>query len=691
MIRKLAVAVAVLLPLPSCGATSAVEPPQKAATTTAPDATPERQGEVAAGMNRAADACNDFYEYATGAWLNQNPIPEGKPRWSRRAAKREENQRRVQGILEELAAKKDWPAGSTEQQVGDLYASCMDEAAIEAAGVKPLEPLFAELDGIKNRADVQRSVRRLHEVAVPAPFGLTGAMDNKEPLRFSATVVAGGMGLPGRDHYLKEEPALAEARAKYLVHVANLFKLKGASEAEAKKAAQSVFALEKKLAQAALDGAAAADPAKTEKRMTFAELQKLAPGVDWATYFDEAKLPRADVIVHQPELLRRVSKELRSTPVAAWKAYLTWHLLSSASPWLSKPFAEESFGFRDKFLAGAAEMRPRAALCAELTEGQLGDALGKEYVERYFPPEAKARVMDMLQNLVAVLKEDVARVTWMTPETKKKALEKLATYRPQAGYPDKWLDYSSLTIRREALWDNVAAARRFNVDDNRGQIGKPSDPGRWQLPASSSGAYLDLQLNTIVLPAGFLQAPAFRMDATDAVNYGGIGAGVAHDMTHAIDAGGADLDAQGRPQNWWTDADRKEFEKRGQCFIEQYEAYDVGPGARHDGKLILSEAIGDLAGVRLAYMALQRSMKSRPVPVVDGLTPEQQFFVSYAQLRAEALSPELQQKYLKSDTHALPKYRVIGPVSTMPEFHQAFSCQAGAPMVRPAEKRCDVW
>jgi endothelin-converting enzyme/putative endopeptidase len=299
--------------------------------------------------------------------------------------------------------------------------------------------------------------------------------------------------------------------------------------------------------------------------------------------------------------------------------------------------------------------------------------------------------MEMLQNLLAVLKEDVARVPWMTPETKKKALEKLATYRPQAGYPDKWRDYSSVTIRREAFWENVAAGRRFLVDDNRSQVGKPSDPGLWQLPPHSSGAYLDLQLNTIVLPAGFLQAPAFRLDATDAVNYGGIGAGVAHDMTHAIDLGGADLDAQGRPQNWWTDADRKEFEKRGQCMIEQYEAYDVGPGARHDGKLILSEAIGDLAGVRLAYLALQRSMKSRPVPVVDGLTAEQQFFVSYGQLRAEALSPETQQTYLKSDTHALPKYRVIGPLSTMPEFHQAFSCKAGAAMVRPPEKRCEMW
>jgi putative endopeptidase len=567
----------------------------------------------------------------------------------------------------------------------------MDEAAVDAAGLTPLAPLLADLDGTKSRADVQRAIRRLHQLAVPAPFVVTGAIDNQAPLRFVANVVAGGLGLPDRDHYLKEEPRFAEARAKYLVHVANVFKRKGVADAPASKAAESVFALEKKLAQASLEGAAAADPAKTEHKMTFAQLQKLAPDVDWATYFDEAKLPRAEVNVQQPEFLKAVSNELRSTPVATWKTYLTWQLLASASPWLSRPFADESFSFSDKFLAGASEMRPRAARCAELTEGQLGEALGKKYVEKYFPPEAKAKVMEMLQNLLAVLKEDVARVPWMTPETKQKALEKLASYRPQAGYPDKWLDYSGVPIRRDAFWGNVAAARRFVVDDNRSQVGKPSDPGRWQLPASSSGAYLELQLNAIVLPAGFLQTPAFRLEATDAVNYGGIGAGVAHDMTHAIDAGGAELDPQGRPRNWWSDADRKEFEKRGQCIIEQYEAYDLGPGLRHDGKRVRSEAIGDLAGVRLAYLALQRSMKTRPVPAVDGLTPEQQFFVSYAQLRAEALSPEARQKYLTSDTHALPKYRVNGPLSTMPEFHQAFACKAGAAMVRSPEQRCDIW
>ena len=482
-----------------------------------------------------------------------------------------------------------------------------------------------------------------------------------------------------------------DARAKYLVHVANVLELKGMPDAQARKAADAVFALEKRLAEASLDGAAAADPVQTSHKMTFAELEKLAPSFDWATYFDEAKLPRVDLNVNEPKFIKQVDKELKATPVATWKSYLTWQLLDSASPWLSRPFVEESFNFKDKFLGGAAEMKPRAARCAELTEALLGEEVGKKYAERYFPPAAKTKVKEIIHNLLAVLKEDVADMVWMGPETKKKALEKLGTYKIEVGYPDRWRDHSSVIIRRENFWANVAAGRRFNVNENRRHVGKPSDPGFWPLPPSSSGANIDLQLNSIVLPAGFLQSWSFRLDATDAVNYGAIGAGAAHDMTHAIDVGGADVDHLGRPKNWWTDADRKEWEKRGQCVIDQYEGYSIEPGIHHQGKLVLSEAIGDLAGVRLAYLALQKSMKSRPVPTVNGFTPEQQFFISYANLRAEAATPETQRQIVKEDSHAVAKYRVIGPLSSMPEFQRAFSCKAGAPMVRPPEKRCAVW
>jgi putative endopeptidase len=692
MIRSSVVAVALVLAVPSCGAPSAVEP---AAKVTSPPDKGDRvrgpEGVDTAALNRSADPCTDFYEYANGSWLAANPIPAATDRYGRRAASREENRRQVQGILDEISAKKDWPAGSVEQLVGDHYASCMDEAKIDAAGITPLELLLSEIDGIKTRADVQRVIRRLHEVAVPVPFNVTGAMDYQEATRFIATVVPGALGMPGRDHYLKPDPPLADARKKYLVHVANVLKLRGMPDAQAGKAAEAVFALEKRLAQASLDSAAAADPAATSHKMTFAELEKLAPGIDWATYFDEAKLPRDELNVNEPKLIKQVDKELKKTPVATWKTYLTFQLIDSASPWLSRPFVEESFNFKDKVLAGAAEMKPRAARCAESTEALLGEELGKKYAERHFTPAAKAKVQEILHNILAVLKDDVEELAWMAPETKKKALEKLGTYKIQVGYPDKWRNHSSVTIRRDNFWANVAAGRKFNVDENRRRIGKPTDPGYWQLPPSSSAAYIDLQLNSIVVPAGFLQSWTFRPDATDAVNYGLIGAGAGHDMTHAIDVGGADVDHMGRPKNWWTDADRKEFEKRGQCVIDQYEGYFIEPGIHHQGKLVLSEAIGDLAGVRLAYLALQKSMKNRPVPKVDGFTPEQQFFISYGNLRAEAARPETQRKIVKEDSHPVAKFRVIGPLSSLPEFQQAFSCKAGAAMVRPPERRCAVW
>ena len=692
MIKRFVVAVAMVLTVPSCGTGSAVTATKPTEMTSPPDAGREPEGVDTSALNRAIDPCTDFFEFANGGWLAANPIPASKQRWGRRAASREAVQRQVQGLIEELGAKQDWPPGSVEQLVGDHYASCMDEAKIDAEGLTPLEPLLAEIDGMRTRADVQRAIRRLHEVAVPAPFGVTGGMDYQEATRFIANVVAGGLAMPGRDHYLGPEPRFVDARAKYLVHVANVLELKGMPEAQARKAADAVFALEKRLAEASLDGATAADPAKTSHKMSFAELEKLAPSVDWVAYFDEAKLPRDDINVSEPKFVKQVDRELRRTPVATWRLYLTWQLLASASPWLSRPFVEESFSFKDKYLAGAAEMKPRAARCAELTESLLGEEVGKKFAERHFPPASKAKVREILHNTLAVLKDDVVPgADWMTPETKKKALEKLGTYKIQVGYPDESRDHSSVTIRRDNFWANVAAGRKFNVDENRRRIGKPSDPGFWLLPPSSPSAYIDLQLNSIVLPAGFLQWSSFRPDASDAVNYGGIGAGASHDMTHAIDIGGADVDHLGRPKNWWTDADREAFQKKGQCVIDQYDGYFIEPGVHHQGKLVLPEAIGDLAGVRLAYLALQKSMKSRPVPVIDGLSPEQQFFVAYAQLRAEAVRPETQRQIVKEDTHPLAKYRVIGPLSSMPEFQQAFSCTAGTPMVRPPEKRCAVW
>ena len=662
------------------------------ATTPSRDGASRLHGVAVADLDRRVDPCTDFFAFANGAWMAANPIPAGAARWGRRAVSRQANDKRIQALLEELSETKSQPAGSAPQLVGDYYASCMDRASVDAAGPSPLAPLLAEIQSARSLADVERLIRRLHEIAIPVPFGLTGGLDYHDPRKYVATVVAGALGMPDRDDYTKPDAPFAEKRERYRAHLARVLRLAGVSDEASQSGAGTVLALETRLAEASLDSAAAADPVATDHVMSFAELDALAPAVGWPAYFDEAKLPREDVAVAEPKLLRQIDKELRETPVDVWKPYLMWHLLESASPWLSSAFVDASLDFEDRVLGDASERKPRARFCAESTDALLPDAVGRTYVERFFPAAAKARVEGVIRSIMAVLEDDVAGVPWMQPETRKKALAKLATYSAEVGYPEAWKDDSSLAIRRDTLWANTVAARRSRVDDNRRQIGKPTAPHLWQVPSSAtSAAYLDLQLNEIVLPAGFLQWPQFDPEANDAVVYGAIGVGVAHDMTHSIDADGSTIDPFGRPTTWWGDADRSEFDKRAQCVIDQVEAFEVEPGLHHQGKRVRNEAIADLAGIRLAYLAFQKSLARHPVPVVDGFTPEQQFFLSAAQARAEAIRIEAERQMVKDDPHPVSKFRVNGTLANSPAFQEAFACKAGAAMVRPPEHRCAIW
>jgi endothelin-converting enzyme/putative endopeptidase len=567
----------------------------------------------------------------------------------------------------------------------------MDEGAIETAGLSPIAPLLADIDAMKTPADVQRAVRRLHDLGIAAPFGETGAYDTRAPKDFLLHLVPGGLGLPDRDAYLKNDPAAAQLREAYRQHIARVLALGGMPAGATRAAADAVIALETRLAEASLDAKTAADPAATEHRTTVDQLATMAPHIEWEAYFDEARLPRGPVNVAEPKFLAQVDREFKSTPVGVWKSYLRWQLLDAASPWLSKAFVDESFAFKDKTLGGATEMAPRAQRCADSTETLLGEPVGRLYADRYFRPAAKTKAREIANGLLAVLKEDVAGVSWMEPDTRKTALEKLDLMSVQVGYPDRWKDLSTLHLRRDALWANVAAARTFNVADVRRQIGKPTDRNGWLLAPSSPDAYLDPQLNELVLPAGFLQPPYFDAEATDAMNYGALGAGLAHDMTHAFDITGAVFDESGRARSWWTDADRQAFQRRAQCVIDQYEGYAIEPGVHHQGTLVLNEALGDQAGLHVAYRALEKSMATHPVPTVDGFTPAQQFFLAWAQFRGEAVTIETQRQMVKSDPHPVPKFRVIGPLANLPEFAQAFSCKPGAPMLRPPDQRCVVW
>lgn len=655
-------------------------------------AEPALHGVQIGDLDRNAKPCDDFFEFANGGWRAAHPIPASMSRWSRRWEAGEKAKDHLKAILDDVSARGSWRAGSVEQLIGDFYGACMNERAVNALGSKPIEPLLKEIDAIADVASVQKMIGRFRDLAITAPWNFGALSDNHEPTNVIAHVLAGGLGLPDRDYYVKADARFVEARDKYRVHVSNMLALLGEPPAQAKADAEAVFAFEKQLAEASLDNVALRDPANTDHKMSMADLQKLTPRFDWGAYLDAARVPRADLNVWEPKFLQEVDKKLGETPVAAWKAYLRWHAVRSAAPFLSSRFVSEDFDFRQRYLEGAQGMKPRWKQCVEATDNLLGEALGKKYVEKHFPAQAKARMQDLVKNLLLAMGDIIRELSWMSDATKTKALEKLATFNPKIGYPDKWKDYGTVKVSRSNLWGNVVAGRAFAVRDDLAQIGKPVDRGRWGMTPPTSDAYYNPLLNEIVFPAGILQSPAFSLDAVDAVNYGAIGVVIGHEISHGFDDEGAQYDAQGRLKNWWTPEDLAKFTERGQCVVNQFEGYFIEPGIHHQGKLVLGESIGDLAGARIAYRALRKSLEGKPEPPpIDGFTVDQQFFIAWGQFRGDATRPETQRFMVQSDPHPVAKYRVIGPLANLPEFRKAFSCPASSPMVRDDASRCQVW
>ena len=602
-------------------------------------------------LDRKADPCVDFYEFANGTWRANNPIPASMTRWSRRWQAGETSKDKLREILETASADKSAPKGSTDQLIGDYYGACIDESRVNARGMDPLKPWFARIDE------------------------------------------ASGLGLPDRDYYLKPEARFQEAREKYVAHITAMFKLAGWDEKASASAAKTIMAMETKLAEASLDNVTLRDPAATDHNTTFTQLQAMAPHIDWVEYFKHKQLPQdVDMNVDQPKFMQELDRQMHEDSLADWKVYLKWHLLNSTAGSLSAPFVEEDFAFNGKYLSGAKEMKPRWKRCVESTDQLLGEALGKKYVEKYFPPEAKARMQEMVRNLLLAMRDDILSRPWMSDETKEKAMAKIATFNPKIGYPDKWKDYSYVEIRRDAFFENVIAGRKFVEEDDRLQVGKPVDRGRWGMTPPTSDAYYNPLMNEIVFPAGILQPPAFDMKAVDAVNYGAIGVVIGHEISHGFDDQGAQFDYLGRLRDWWTDADLKQFRERAACVANQFDNYFIEPGVHHNGKLVLGESIGDLGGAKIAFLAYEKSLEGKPRPAdIDGFTPEQQFFIAWGQFRGDEIRPEAQRLMIQTDPHPIAKYRVIGPLSNLPEFQKAWDCKAGSPMVRREGKRCDVW
>ncbi|HEY2460571.1 MAG TPA: M13 family metallopeptidase [Candidatus Acidoferrum sp.] len=645
-------------------------------------------------LDRKVPPCDDFFEFANGSWRAKNPIPASMTIWSKRWAAGEATKEVLHGILEEAAANSAKAAPkSVDRLIGDYYGACMDESRINAQGVKALKREFEIIGSIGSVADLQRAITRLEEEGISTPFGFGSSQDPHHPTQVIADTAPSGLGLPDRDFYFKDDAKAKETRQKYVEHVAKMLELAGHDAKAAAAESQVVMRMETALAGASLTNVELRDPYATDHKMKLEDAQKLTPDFNWAEFFAAYHLePGVAINVDQPKFLQEVQRQLKETSLADWKTYLTWQVLDSAAASLSAPFVQENFAFNQAYLGGTKEMKPRWKRCAESTDANLGEALGKKYVEKTFSPEAKARMQEMVKNILSALHDDIGTLTWMSDETKQKALAKLATFNPKVGYPDKWKDYSNVPITRDSYWDDVVAARRFAVRDDAELIGKPVDRGRWGMTTPTSNAYYNPLLNEIVFPAGILLPPMFDVTASDAVNYGGIGPVIGHEISHGFDDQGAQYDASGELKNWWTPEDYKRFQARGQCVVDQFSSYTVAGGLHENGKLVLGESIGDLGGVKLAYLAFQKSMEGKPRPTnQDGFTPEQQFFIAWGQARGDEIRPEAQRQFVLTNPHPVSKYRVIGPLCNMPEFRQAFDCKAGDAMVRPEGQRCSIW
>jgi putative endopeptidase len=644
-------------------------------------------------LDRKVDPCSDFYEFSNGAWRASHPIPATMVRWSKRWESGETTKDKLKEILDTAQQDTGAAKGSTEQIIGDYYGACMDESRVNARGIEPLKKWFAEIDAVNDNSGLQPVIANMHDILVTVPFNLSSSTDPHRPTWVLADIGASGYALPDRDYYLKPDARFKEAREKYVEHIAKMFTLVGWDEKSATSGAQTVMAMETRFAEVSLDNVALRDPRTSDHNSTFAQLQSMAPHFDWVGYFKHNQIAQdVDLNVDQPKYMQEFDQQLQQTSLADWKVYLKWQVLHASANALSAPIVEEHFAFFGKYLRGQAEMKPRWKRCVEFTDQYLGEALGQKYTEKYFPPEAKARAQEMVRNILLAMRDDILTRPWMSDETKERAMAKIATFDIKVGYPDKWKDYSKVSVRRNTFFEDYLAGRRFVVDDDRGTIGKPVDRTRWGMTPPTSNAYYNPLWNEIVFPAGILQPPGFDNNAVDAVNYGSIGVVMGHEISHGFDDQGARYDYVGNLRNWWTDSDLKQFQQRGACVANQFDNYFIEPGVHHNGKMVLGESIGDLGGVKLAFLAYEKSLKGKPRPPdVDGFTPEQQFFIAWGQWRGDAIRIEEQRVMMQADPHPTGKYRVIGPLSNLPQFQEAFSCKADAPMVPSADKRCEVW
>ncbi|SDM38509.1 M13 family metallopeptidase [Pedobacter antarcticus] len=645
-----------------------------------------------ANMDLSVKPGDDFYNYANGVWMKNNPVPAKETRWGSFNELRDFNINAVKSLVEEAAADKTAPAGSVKKRVGDFYTAAMDSVTIEKLGYSPIKADLARITSLKDINAVIDEVVRMRTAGSGNPmFNFGVAQDRKNVIKYLPSLGQGGTTLPDRDYYLKDDSRSVQIREAYLKYMTTLFALTGNTEAQAKEKAKTVLAIEKEFAAAQMSRLEMRDPYKTYNKFTVADFTKTTPHINWAATLPKLKVQNQDtLLVGAPKFFENLDQMLGKISVADWKTYLQWNVLKSSAPYLSSPFVKANFAFTQA-QTGQKIQTPRWQRMSSLTDATIGELLGQLYVAKYFKPEAKARMTELISNLRKAFEIRINNLDWMSPETKVKALAKLNAFVPKIGYPEKWKTYDGLTITNNTYFQNVKNSGAWAYNEMVGQLGKPVDRTRFGMTPPTVNAYYSPTMNEIVFPAGILQFPFFAADADDAINYGGIGAVIGHEMSHGFDDSGSQYDKDGNLRNWWTSEDRTKFDAKTKALGEQYDAYTVLDTIHVNGKLTMGENIGDLGGLNAAYTAFKLTKQGQSNEKIDGFTPDQRFFLSWAQVWRGNILPESAAQLIKTDPHSPGEARTIGAPVNMDAWYEAFDVKPGDKLYKKPEDRIRLW